>query len=254
VLTRRVRSAFNRAAPRYDTVAHTQRAVVERLLDRTTERISATPSRILDAGCGTGSALPDFARRWPQSQVIALDLAEAMLSANRARQLPICGDLDRLPLRSDSIDLYWSSLALQWCDLGRSASEAARVLRPGGLLAVSTLSEFTFAELRSAFSGIDGYSHALELLSPEKVEALLRAAGLADIDTQRLLLTEHHRDFRSLLRQVKATGASEVSGRRRPGLLGRRAFAEAEARYEAFRNADGLPLRFDVLLILARCP
>lgn len=252
MLTRQVRGAFNRAAANYDSVAQTQRTVVARLMERLAARISMAPQRILDAGCGTGNARPAFAQLWPGSTVLSVDIAEAMLSRSAARHNPVCGDLERLPLASGSIDLYWSSLALQWCDLERSAGEAARALRPGGLLAVSTLCEMTYAELRAAFDGIDGYSHTLEFLVPAAVEAALRRAGFTDIEPQRLLQTEYHPDFRSLLRQVKATGANQVSGRRRPGLLGRRSFALAEARYEAFRTLSGLPLHYDVLTVIAR--
>ena len=66
----------------------------------------------------------------------------------------LAGDLEQLPLADASLDLYWSSLAIQWCDPLAVFREARRVLRPDGRLAVSTLGPATFHELREAFTAV----------------------------------------------------------------------------------------------------
>ncbi|HEY5763258.1 MAG TPA: methyltransferase domain-containing protein [Rhodocyclaceae bacterium] len=252
MLNRPVQAAFNRAAEHYDAVATTQSVVAARLFELLQLQRLPAPRRILDAGCGTGGALVSFREAWPASETVALDFAPAMLAAAGKSAVSVCGNLERLPIRNCSIDLYWSSLAIQWCELSRAVAEAVRVLRPGGTLAVTTLSVLTFAELRAAFAGIDSYGHTLEFLEPDAIEAEIRRGGFAQLSRSRLMVTEHHQDLRTLLRRVKATGANQISGRRRPGLLGRHAFAEAERRYEAFRAAEGLPLPYDVVMIIAR--
>lgn len=254
MLNRPVQAAFNRAAEHYDAVATTQTVVSARLFELLQRQQLPAPSRILDAGCGTGGALASFRDVWPDCKTVALDFAPAMLAAAGESSAAVCGDLERLPIRDRSIDLYWSNLALQWCDLPRAIAEAMRVLRPGGAFALSTLSVHTFAELRAAFAGIDRHPHTLAFLEPDAITFEIRRGGFAQIDGDRLMVTEHHRDFRSLLRRVKATGANQISGRRRPGLLGRHAFHQAERHYEEFRTAEGLPLPYDVLMIIARRP
>lgn len=254
MLNRQVQAAFNRAAKDYDSVATTQSVVAARLFELLRGQQLPAPCRILDAGCGTGGALASFRDAWPASETVALDFAPAMLATAGESSVPICANLERLPVRDRSIDLYWSSLALQWCELPRAIAEAMRVLRPGGTLALSTLSVLTFAELRAAFAGIDHHPHTLAFLEPDAIATEIRRGGFAQIDGSRVMVTEHHSDFRSLLRQVKATGANQISGRRRPGLLGRHAFREAERHYEEFRVAEGLPLPYDVLMIIARRP
>lgn len=254
MLNRAVQSAFNRAAEHYDAVATTQGVVATRLFDLVRQQQLPAPSRILDAGCGTGGALAAFREAWPASEALAIDFAPAMLAATGGSALSICGDLEHLPIANDSIDLYWSNLAVQWCVLPLVIAEATRVLRPGGTVAVSTLSSLTFAELRAAFAGLDGYAHTLEFRDSEGIVRDFRRAGFAQMSISRLTVTEHHSDFRSLLRRVKATGANQVSGRRRPGMLGRHAFREAERRYEEFRSDEGLPLAYDVMMIVARRP
>ena len=87
------RRAFSKAAPRYDDVAVLQREIGNRMLERL-EWIKLEPRVVLDAGAGTGLTTEGLLRRYPKSQVIALDFALPMLQLARKR-----GRLLRLPRR-----------------------------------------------------------------------------------------------------------------------------------------------------------
>ncbi len=256
MLSQRVRNAFNRAAETYDEAAETQRQILEQLLACIPSESAAPsmrdPVRILDAGCGTGAATPLLRQRWPQAEIIPADFAERMLPAPAADTYPLCADATQLPIANCAIDLYWSSLAWQWCDLPLALAEAKRVLAPGGLLAVATLTTRTFAELRDAFAGLDENPHTLNLLPPDEIEAAFHTAGFEALHSERRQLIEFHANLADLMRHVKRLGASEVSGERRRGLLGKRTFVSAAARYETLRSAAGLPLGYDVLLLVAQ--
>ena len=245
----RVRLSFERAAPTYDSAAAIQRRICDRLLDALPP---LTVTRLLDAGCGTGYALPLLMKRFPQAQAIGLDLSPAMLQRIAAPCCRIAGDLEHLPLAAASLDLYWSSLAVQWCDLPAALREARRLVRPGGALALASLGPETFGELRQAFADVDEYRHTLAFHSAEEVRIMASEAGLAAIDVQRRTELAHYSDFKSLLRSVKAVGANQVGLGRRTSLMSRSAFQRAEAAYEAQRTADGLPLTYDVITLHAR--
>jgi malonyl-CoA O-methyltransferase len=252
MLKRTVRDNFNRAAERYDAAANTQQAVMRRLAEHLAQRDMPEPDWVLDAGSGTGRGSALLRAAWPGCRIIAADFAERMLPAARRAAHPVCAALETLPFAGHSIDLYWSSLAWQWCALPQAAAEAARVLRPGGVLAVSTLAELTFAELRSAFAGIDPYPHTLPFRAVAEIEGCVAAAGFTAVKAARVSHVEYHAHLRALLRSVKDAGAHSVGGERRPGMLGRSAWQRAEASYEAFRCPQGLPLVYDVLLLTAR--
>lgn len=249
-LNSRVRAAFNGAAGSYDGAATMQRAVMRELFDLLPP--TASVACILDAGCGTGAAGALLAERWPDAELIAADFAERMLPAPSARRTSLCADVTALPLADASVDLYWSNLTLQWCDLPVALAEARRVMRPGALLAVSTLAQATFAELRDAFSGIDGYAHTLALPPVGRIEDAVRASGLREPSLKRVRRIEWHADLPAVLRSIKAIGAHELNARRRPGLLGKQAFAAAAARFERHRQSEGLPLSYEVVLVVAR--
>ncbi len=245
-----VRRSFGKAASSYDTAAEVQRRICLQLA----EGLSPLPphATVLDTGCGTGFGLSLLQQQRPEgAELIGLDLSPAMVATVAPQFHRIAGDAEQLPLASASIDLYWSSLALQWCDLERALGESHRVLRPGGQLAVATLGPRTFEELRSAFAAADAYPHTLDFLSPEAVLATAKAAGFTQAWIETRLEVAHHTDLRSLLKSIKAIGANQVSGTRRTGLMSRSAWQRAEAAYEALRQPAGLPLSYDVIVLRA---
>lgn len=245
----RVRQSFERAAASYDSAAAIQRGICDDLLAGLPDML---PGCVLDAGCGTGYALPALARRFPGAKLLGLDLSTAMLARVAAPCERLAGDLEHLPLAAASIDLYWSSLAVQWCELPAVLHEARRCLAPGGRMALATLGPGTFRELRHAFAGIDTHRHTLAFHDAETVAALADAAGLSAVDASRQERTAFYADFKSLLRAVKAVGANQLGAGRRTALLGRTAFARAEAAYGELRTPSGLPLTYEVITLYAQ--
>ncbi|MEV0177124.1 class I SAM-dependent methyltransferase [Streptomyces sp. NPDC050803] len=99
--------------------------------------------RVLDAGCGTGRALPPLrAAVGPTGVVIGADLTPAMLEAavragrDRDGQL-LLADVAALPLRSESLDaVFGAGLIAHLPHPAENLRELARVVRPGGTLAL----------------------------------------------------------------------------------------------------------------------
>lgn len=245
----RIRQSFERAAPTYDSAAGIQRQICA---DLAAGLPAITPARILDAGCGTGHALTALRARFPAAQTVALDLSPAMLHRVKAPCSRLTGDLEHLPLADASLDLYWSSLAVQWCELPQVLAEARRVLAPGGLLALATLGPATFAELRHAFAEVDGHRHTLAFHSLDEVRKIALNCSFATVDLRQHTETAWYADFRSLLKAVKAVGANQLGEGRRTSLLSRAAFARAEAACETLRTPAGLPLSYEVITLYAR--
>ncbi|WP_405833048.1 class I SAM-dependent methyltransferase [Streptomyces sp. NBC_01176] len=99
--------------------------------------------RVLDAGCGTGRALPPLrAAVGPSGVVIGADLTPAMLAAavragrDREGQL-LLTDVAALPLRTGSLDaVFGAGLVAHLPNPESNLRELARVVRPGGMLAL----------------------------------------------------------------------------------------------------------------------
>lgn len=99
--------------------------------------------RVLDAGCGTGRALPPLrAAVGASGVVLGADLTPAMLreavraGRDRDGQL-LLADVAALPLRSRSLDaVFGAGLISHLGNPAENLRELARVVRPGGVLAL----------------------------------------------------------------------------------------------------------------------
>ncbi|MFJ4628710.1 class I SAM-dependent methyltransferase [Streptomyces sp. NPDC088847] len=99
--------------------------------------------RVLDAGCGTGRALPPLRAAVGRSGVVlGADLTPAMLQAavragrDREGQL-LLADVAALPLRPESLDaVFGAGLIAHLPRPEANLRELARVVRPGGTLAL----------------------------------------------------------------------------------------------------------------------
>jgi malonyl-CoA O-methyltransferase len=255
-----VKRAFERAAARYEGAAVLQHEVCRRMLERLAY-VKVEPKAILDAGSGTGNAHDALLERYPHVPIVALDLALGMLREGRGRRrwwqaLPglrpelhaVCGDLEQLPLARESVGLVWSNLTLQWVnDLPRVLGDLHRALAPGGLLMFSTFGPDTLKELREAYRGTDRHTHVNRFVDMHDIGDMLVAARYADpvMDMERFTLT--YPDVRTLMRDLKAIGAHNVTRGRAAGLSGKSSFEAATRNYEKLRRDGKLPATFEVV-------
>jgi demethylmenaquinone methyltransferase/2-methoxy-6-polyprenyl-1,4-benzoquinol methylase len=135
--TARVRSMFDAIAPRYDLINRLMTFGLDQSWRRATVAALALPdrARILDLACGTGDLTRLAARR--TYRVIGADLSAVMLAANHTGVPLVQADCGRLPFPDDAFDGLVCGYALRnFTDLGAALAETARVLRPGGRVAV----------------------------------------------------------------------------------------------------------------------
>ena len=145
--------------------------VYERLADRCAGR------DVLEAGCGEGygaDLIAGVARR-----VIGLDYDESAVAHVRARYPRVemlHGNLAELPLPNGAVDVVVNFQVIEhlW-DQGQFVAECLRVLRPGGVLLMSTPNRITFSPGRD--TPINPF-HTRELNAVELTE-LLTAAGFS---------------------------------------------------------------------------
>lgn len=254
---RQARTAFDRAAGSYDQAAVLQREVADRILERL-DYIKHVPQRLLDVGCGTGYPLPALARRYPGSEIWALDVSVNMLDQARAkpslwqklrgRFRYVAGDAEQLPLADASVDMIFSSLAIQWCvDLDQTFAEMRRVLKPDGLLMFSTFGPDTLKELRQCFEAVDAYSHTNRFIDMHDIGDALLRHGFGDPVMDMEMLTLTYPDLFSIMRDLKQIGAHNVTRGRARGLTGKRRMQAVSEAYEQFRQEQRLPVSYEVL-------
>ncbi len=132
---------------------------------------------VLEAGCGEGygaDLIADVA-----AGVIGLDYDETAVAHVRARYPRVDmrhGNLAELPLPDGAVDVVVNFQVIEhlW-DQGQFVAECARVLRPGGVLMMSTPNRITFSPGRD--TPVNPF-HTRELNADELTE-LLESAGFA---------------------------------------------------------------------------
>jgi len=248
---RQVRAAFDRAAARYDEAAVLQRTVGDRLIERL-DLVKIAPRRVLDAGTGTGYCLPGLRARY-HAPLIALDIAPAMLKQARQRarwwrrSLPLCADIERLPLATGSFSLITSNLTLQWCQLDLALNELQRILEPGGLLMFTTFGPDTLKEVRLAWSEVDARPHVHQFVDMHDIGDALVRAGFSEpvLDVERF--TVHYPSARAVLHDLKTIGAHNASVDRFHGLTGKQRFREFEAALTKTKAEGVVAVTFEVV-------
>lgn len=268
---KKIAQAFNSAAHTYDGVAQLQRDVADQLF-KIYPRYEGT---IADIGCGTGYCSQKLLEHTNASidSLVSIDLSEKMLTYARHKisnikkiedtqkikniadveHLWTCGDMENLPLGSQTMNGLISSLCVQWSDnLTQVFHEAHRVLKPKGWFLLATLGPKTLYELADSWRQADSnYVHVNSFLSHADVLDYATQAGfyMQDFVSEKRIMKYKH--VIDLMRELKALGAHNVNTGSNRGLTGRKTLRTLTKSYEQFRGGDGLlPATYDVIYLL----
>jgi demethylmenaquinone methyltransferase/2-methoxy-6-polyprenyl-1,4-benzoquinol methylase len=197
-----VRGMFDRIAPVYDVMNHVMTAGLDRRWRKLAVQEVVWPGdRVLDACCGTGDLAVEAERLG--GRVVGLDFSERMLERARKKSGAIewvQGDALELPFGNGEFDAATVGFGVRnLADLEGGLRELARVLRPGGKLAVleitrprGILKPFfrlwfdVFVPLvGKVLPGGKAYTYlpasVRRFPGPEDLTALLGRAGFADV-------------------------------------------------------------------------
>jgi SAM-dependent methyltransferase len=161
---------------------------------------------VLDAGCGTGSYVP-LTHDAGATSIVALDTAVEHVATlpqrlPAARCLPVAGSITALPFAEASFDAVWCANTLQYVgdeDAVEAVREFARVVRPGGIVAVKDVDMTAFkiapgppflgAHLAEAcVSGEDDTPQSQGSIRGRDLYRLMQRAGLTSIRQRSFLI------------------------------------------------------------------
>ena len=155
---------FDAIAPRYDLLNHVLSAGLDRRWrDRAIEALALPPgSRVLDLCTGTGDLAIAATRLVAPVSVVGVDFSGEMLRRARSKILDaslgssirlVRGDATRIPLPDASCDAATIGFGIRnVAEPERALRELARVLRPGGRLAILEFGEPGIPGIKTLYS------------------------------------------------------------------------------------------------------
>ena len=164
----------------------------------------APGERLLDLGCGQGMMTEELARAvGPTGEVFGVDPSADMLTGARARCTEhanvsiLEGGAGAIPLKDASLDGAVSLQVLEYVDdLDGACAELARVLRPGGRLAVGDMQHETLSwasdnpgRMRRMTQAWE--RHVAEPNAPARLPNLLARAGFQVVEMRPIPFAAH---------------------------------------------------------------
>ena len=152
--------------------------------------------RLLDIGCGTGAAVRDAAPH--VREAVGVDLSERMVS--RARELAtglanvefMQGDSEALPFPDSSFSaLICTTSFHHYPNPQAAAGEMARVLRPGGRLAIGEANADRFPVRVFDWAASTFEEGHVSCYRPSELAAILERAGLRVMRTETMSLGQY---------------------------------------------------------------
>ena len=247
-----VANSFNKVAPHYAKHALLQHQVARSLSERLDD-LALTPLKIADIGCGSGGLCTLISQQYPSADLYAVDIAPQMVAiaqqqCQRSNNHFLCANSQQIPFASQQFDVVASNLMLQWCsDYSSVLREFKRILKPQGVLLFSSLGPDTLQELKTSWTTVDDYTHINAFVDLHDLGDQLVQHGfqmpVLDIDR----LTYHYPDAWSVMRSLKNVGAHNLNAGRSRTLYGKNKLAAVINAYEKYRQADGLPVTYEVI-------
>jgi len=202
---------FSQSARDYDKHALLQKALADELFSSVPK---LNPQKILDIGCGTGYLARRLAGRFPQAEVVGMDIAPGMIKVasqrNRLENLAfVVDDGEELSFARHSFDLVVSNASLQWMDAEKVFGGAWKVLRPGGYFVFTTFGPRTLYELRESGFRVNRFKSIGELknLLGRKFKFNRMESNIA---------TQKFRSVRELVCHLKELGAQSLDRNLKP--------------------------------------
>jgi ubiquinone/menaquinone biosynthesis C-methylase UbiE len=142
--------------------------------------------QVADIACGTGILADRISREIRPDNIYGVDMSDGMLAQARARSSEVHwrkGPAEHLPFEDGALDAVVTTSAFHFFDQPAALREFHRVLAPGGLAAVATLSPRQPLPLHRLTANRLNPSHNP---SPEEMRRLFERAGFRVSDQHRV--------------------------------------------------------------------
>lgn len=197
--------------------------------------IKIKPKNIVDSGCGVGNNIPVLQSIYKNFNYIGIDISFQLLSighkkwrkrgiinriksviTNKFMPTFIQSDMNLSGLKSESIDIVWSNLALHWHNKPKSVfKEWHRILRDNGLVVFSYFGPDTIKEVRSAVSDANIKTEMMYFIDMHDIGDMLMHNGFENPVMHKDTITLTYKSPLQLLKDVHSIGGNACINRKK---------------------------------------
>lgn len=251
----RVEQQFSQYALAYDELAQVQVNIADHALGMLRDTLASAafapsaPVTILDLGCGTARHTQCLLECLPATvqpnHLLGIDLASGMLQCAQTSNVNaqfVQGDFDHLPMLDASVDVLFSSMALQWTQAPETVlAEIARTLKPGSHAVLAIMIDPSFASVKAGFTQV-GHPDAINTFHARAqwCEAVPPALTYHATDA---VFNAAFPSFHSMMQSIKGIGAGAKRTASQQG------FTKRQYRYLQDYFADAACLDYHVLML-----
>ncbi len=253
---KQVRQSFSSAAESYDALASLQRKVALQLKTYLDDKDIS--GQVMDLGCGTGFFTQQIIQSKAVEQLVAVDIAFAMLQFSRLKLAAqqsvqyICADAEKIPVQAGSMDMIASNLALQWCkDLDSVFHGFKRILKPNRYLLFSTFGPATLQELKNAWAEVDDFNHVNSFYTATEVTSFLQQAGFKNIKLKSCLYQSQYPSVMALMQELKGIGAHTVLSKRNRQITRKSHMQAMISAYQQKAQQGYIPATYEIFFVSA---
>jgi ubiquinone/menaquinone biosynthesis C-methylase UbiE len=153
------------------------------------ENFPGLPSTIVDLGTADGLMLGMIKKAYPSSQCIGIELSMDLLKTSTDNNISLLqGNVNQLPIAGNTVDIVIATAIIEHLpDPGEILSEAMRVLKPQGLVIVTTPDPF-WEKLATLVGHLQEEQHH-KVMKLKDLDVLLRTAGFEIAALKKFMLS-----------------------------------------------------------------
>lgn len=215
-----IAKSFGLKAVSYESNARIQKRILFRMIPLLKDLLSCSNGLWADLGCGTGLLEKEFINQKIsfEDRLLCFDISEnALKQAKNSLNNSLTylqSDIDRLPLKQNSLSGIIMSSVLQWFTNHNSTlKNVAGCLKMNGCLVFSIFVNGSFSELMDTRKFFN-LTTPVNLPTEEILRNTFESAGFEIHRWNTFTDIEHFSDVRSALKNFSHIGSTAVSGKR----------------------------------------
>lgn len=158
--------------------------------------VNSNPQRVLDIGCGSGKQMKFIKEKFPQCEIVGIDISQEAVEKASMFGHTTCGNFDDLDLTTGIFDLILSFYAIYYSQsMLETIIKYKKRLAPSGVMLLAGFGDRNNAELVDMINDLVPIPHVADFLSADDIQKLSQHYNVSTLRLQNPICFDHRGDF-----------------------------------------------------------